>query len=87
MLRNQAGAVEVIDVVGVDNDKDYGKPDGDRIRKEVIPVLRQRGIQPDQVTILFVLQPHELRSQAEHHFASQSVLWWWHTFEWYGLAM
>ncbi len=44
--------MEVIDVVGLDNDKDYGKPDGDRIRKEVIPVLRQRGIQPDQVTIL-----------------------------------
>ncbi len=52
VLRNQAGAVDVIDVVGVDKAKDYGKPDGARIRNEVIPVLRQRDIQPDQVTIL-----------------------------------
>lgn len=52
VLRNAEGEVELIDVVGADLDKDYDKPDGQKIRREVVPVLRQRGIDPDASVIL-----------------------------------
>ena len=50
VLLNAAGVVEVIDVVGADTH--YDKPDGRRIRNEVIPVLRQKQIDPEQSVIL-----------------------------------
>lgn len=50
VLRNDAGDVDVIDVIGVD--ANYDKPDGGRIRKEVVPVLRDLGINAETSVLL-----------------------------------
>ncbi|MDG2222817.1 MAG: NPCBM/NEW2 domain-containing protein, partial [Rubripirellula sp.] len=50
VLRNEQGEVDVIDVVG--QDKDYDKPDGRRIRDEIVPVLRKRKINPERSVLL-----------------------------------
>lgn len=52
VARDDDGEIKIFDVVGRDLDKDYGKPDGDRIRKEVVPVLRADGINPEQIVML-----------------------------------
>lgn len=70
VLRNESQQVDVIDVVGGGQDRDYGKPDGDRIRREVIPVLRERGIQAEQVTILLfcnLMNYDPVNSEISHH--------------------
>lgn len=36
VLRNSDGKVDVIDVIGMDKDEDYDKPDGQKIRNETI---------------------------------------------------
>ncbi|MDM4018133.1 NPCBM/NEW2 domain-containing protein [Roseiconus lacunae] len=48
--RNAADEVDVIDVVGFDTD--YGENDGSRIRKEVVPLLRERRINPDRSVLI-----------------------------------
>lgn len=50
VLRNEEGEVDIIDVVG--QDKDYDKPDGRRIRDEIVPVLRKRKINPERSVLL-----------------------------------
>ncbi|KLU07454.1 putative transmembrane protein [Rhodopirellula islandica] len=68
VLRNQRGQVDIIDVVG--EETDYDKPDGRRIREEVIPVLRQRGIDADaSVLLLFcnLMDYDPVASKISHH--------------------
>ncbi|TWU59992.1 NPCBM/NEW2 domain protein [Rubripirellula tenax] len=70
VLRNADGEVDVIDVVGDDADESYGKPDGGRIRDEVIPILRQRQIDPDRsVLLLFcnLMDYDAAKSTISHH--------------------
>ncbi|EMI46716.1 Glycosyl hydrolase family 98 putative carbohydrate binding module [Rhodopirellula sp. SWK7] len=52
VLRNDRDEVDVIDVIGAGQGGDYGKSDGGRIRDEVVPVLRKRGIAPNKSVIL-----------------------------------
>ncbi|MCC9642869.1 NPCBM/NEW2 domain-containing protein [Rhodopirellula sp. JC740] len=68
VLRDARGQVEVIDVVG--HESDYHSPDGQRIRDEVIPVLRQRGIDADaSVLLLFcnLMDYDPVASKISHH--------------------
>lgn len=50
VLRNDRGQIDIVDVVG--EQTDYDKPDGQKIRDEVIPALRQRGIDADASVLL-----------------------------------
>ncbi|MCM2371210.1 NPCBM/NEW2 domain-containing protein [Aporhodopirellula aestuarii] len=52
VLRNDRGEIDIIDVVGAGQGGDYGKPDGDKIRNEIVPVLETRGIDPARSVIL-----------------------------------
>ncbi|HBJ36685.1 MAG TPA: glycosyl hydrolase [Planctomycetaceae bacterium] len=52
VLRNPKGEVQVMDVVGQFPDRQYGKPDGPKIRDEIIPVLRQAEIDPQKSVLL-----------------------------------
>jgi len=70
VLRNDDGEVEIIDVVGAGQGGDYGKPDGNKIRNEVVPVLRQRGIDPNASVILLfcnLMDYDPVRSTISHH--------------------
>ncbi|NNE00214.1 MAG: glycosyl hydrolase, partial [Pirellulaceae bacterium] len=70
VLRNDADQVEIITVVGRDEDKDYDKPDGQRIRQEVVAVLRQRNIDPERsVLLLFcnLMDYDPVESKISHH--------------------
>ncbi|EMI28571.1 Glycosyl hydrolase family 98 putative carbohydrate binding module [Rhodopirellula europaea SH398] len=67
-LRNERGQIDIIDVVG--EQTDYDKPDGQKIRDEVIPVLRQRGIDADaSVLLLFcnLMDYDPVASKISHH--------------------
>lgn len=46
------GKLVIHRVTGEGNYADYGRPDGSRIRKECVPVLKEAGIDPDRETIL-----------------------------------
>lgn len=46
------GKLVIHEVVGNGKYADYGRPDGDRIRKECVPVLKEAGIEANQETIL-----------------------------------
>lgn len=50
--RDARGRLTVHEVVGEGGFADYGKPDGDRIRKECGPVLRAAGIDIDRETVM-----------------------------------
>ncbi len=50
--RDKQGRLVVHEVVGEGRSADYGKPDGDRIRKECVPVLRAAGIDLDRETVM-----------------------------------
>lgn len=68
--RDDQGQVMVVDVVGANNDRDYGKPDGRKIRGEVIPVLRGQGINPDASVILLfcnLMDYDPVASKISHH--------------------
>ncbi|TVP99966.1 MAG: glycosyl hydrolase [Planctomycetaceae bacterium] len=68
--RDEAGLVAVIDVVGKDADKDYDKPDGQKIRREVVPVLRAKGIDPEASVILLfcnLMDYDPVASTISHH--------------------
>ncbi|WDQ17198.1 NPCBM/NEW2 domain-containing protein [Rhodopirellula sp. P2] len=68
VLRNQRGQVDIIEVVG--EETNYDKPDGRRIREEVIPVLRQRGIDADaSVLLLFcnLMDYDPVAGKISHH--------------------
>ncbi|TWT92984.1 NPCBM/NEW2 domain-containing protein [Neorhodopirellula pilleata] len=52
VLRTNSGEVDIIDVVGRENDANYGKPDGRKIRDEVIEVLRLRDIDASRCVLL-----------------------------------
>jgi len=68
--RDDQGQVMVLDVVGANNDRDYGKPDGRKIRDEVVPVLRARKINPDAAVILLfcnLMDYDPVASKISHH--------------------
>ncbi|MGI9473533.1 MAG: NPCBM/NEW2 domain-containing protein [Rubripirellula sp.] len=70
VLRDDDGEVEVIDVVGKDDDKDYGKPDGRRIREETVAVLRARKIDPQKIVLLLfcnLMDYDPVQSKISHH--------------------
>jgi hypothetical protein len=50
--RDAAGRLVVHEVVGEGGWADYGMPDGSRIRKECVPVLREKGIDIDRETVM-----------------------------------
>jgi len=52
VYRNKDNEVEVIDVVGGAPDREYGKPDGAKIRGEVMPALRDRQLDPEKSVLL-----------------------------------
>ncbi len=70
VVRNGDGEVDVIDVVGAGQGGDYGKPDGHKIRQEVLPVLRAMGIDPDASVILLfcnLMDYDSIKSTISHH--------------------
>jgi len=70
VLRDEQGRVDLIDVVGAEKDKDYGKPDGSKIRDEVVPVLKKRGIDPEASVILLfcnLMDYDPQQSKISHH--------------------
>jgi len=70
VMRDEQGDPILVDVVGANNDKDYDKPDGRKIRDEVIPVLRSRGINPDSSVILLfcnLMDYDPVASKISHH--------------------
>ncbi|WP_404307024.1 NPCBM/NEW2 domain-containing protein [Neorhodopirellula lusitana] len=50
LRRDSDGKISIIDVEG--KGKDYGKPDGQKIRDEIVPVLRKENIDPRQSVLL-----------------------------------
>lgn len=46
------GQLKIHEAVGSANFADYGRPDGQRIKEECIPVLKEAGIDPDRETIV-----------------------------------
>lgn len=50
--RDPAGKLRLHEVVGADTFADYGKPDGNRIRRECLPVLAAAGIDLDRETCM-----------------------------------
>ena len=70
VLRNEKGAVDIINVVGRDRDSDYDKPDGQKIRNETVAVLRQRGIDPNRIVLLLfcnLMDYDPVASTISHH--------------------
>ncbi len=70
LLRDEDGQVEIIDVVGTGPDREYGKPDGGKIRQEAVAVLRQRKINPEQSVLLIfcnLMDYDPVRSTISHH--------------------
>ena len=68
--RDDQGRVMVIDVVGANDDRNYGKPDGRKIRDEVVPVLRAQNINPDASVILLfcnLMDYDPVTSKISHH--------------------
>lgn len=68
--RDAEGQVMVFDVVGANNDRDYGKPDGSKIRDEVVPVLRAKRIDADASVILLfcnLMDYDPVASKISHH--------------------
>ena len=69
-LRNDQDQVRIVNVVGEDVEKNYNKADGGRIRKEIIPALRQEGIRPNQSVLLIVcnlMNYDKKRGRISHH--------------------
>ena len=50
--RDKEGTLVIHEAIGKDNYQNYGRPDGNRIRKECIPVLEEAGIDASRETIL-----------------------------------
>lgn len=70
VARDADGKVRVLDVVGEDLDQNYNGPDGQRIRQETFPALRQNGIDPDRsVLLLFcnLVDYDPVQSTIGHH--------------------
>jgi hypothetical protein len=70
VVRNGDGEVDVIDVVGAGQGGNYGKPDGQKIRDEVLPVLRAKGIDPGASVILLfcnLMDYDPIKSTISHH--------------------
>lgn len=70
VLRNENGTVDIIDVVGRGRDRDYDKPDGQKIRNETVAVLRQRGIDPSRIVLLLfcnLMDYDPVASKISHH--------------------
>ncbi|OYP31156.1 glycosyl hydrolase [Rhodopirellula sp. MGV] len=68
VLRDSEGLVRIIDVVGVN--EFYDKPDGTKIRNEIVPVLREQGINPDQSVLLMfcnLMDYDPVKSSITHH--------------------
>ena len=71
--RDADGKVAVIDVIG--KETDYDKPDGDKVREEIIPELRKRKLAPNKSVLLIICNLMGLRPESQHNLSSQSVLW------------
>jgi hypothetical protein len=50
--RDATGTLVVHEVIGEEAGDDYGMPDGSRIRKECVPVIREKGIDIDHETVM-----------------------------------
>lgn len=60
----------VFDAVGANDDREYGKPDGRKIRDEVVPVLKAAGIDPGASVILLfcnLMDYDSVASKTSHH--------------------
>jgi len=49
---DEEGKLVIHEAVGEGNYEDYGRPDGQRIRKDCVVVLKEAGLDPDRETIL-----------------------------------
>lgn len=70
VLRNENGTVDIINVVGRGRDRDYDKPDGQKIRNETVAVLRQCGINPSRIVLLLfcnLMDYDPVASKISHH--------------------
>lgn len=52
LVRDDRGRLVIHEVVGEGSFADYGKPDGGRIRKECLPVLKAAGVDIDRETVM-----------------------------------
>lgn len=70
VLRDEDERVRVIDVVGQLPDREYGKPDGTKIRAEILPVLKSQGINPSSSVLLMFCNLMDYDAEAStisHH--------------------
>lgn len=68
VLRDADNQIRVIDVTG--RDANYGKPDGRKIRDEIVPVLRAAGVDPNKSVLLMfcnLMDYDPVKSTISHH--------------------